>query len=112
MSFEKAMKEIYGWIYKEMASNPHFNGKLYVKKSIIKRGELVAHKMIDLRGYQDIIDMYGLTHEELMIWTMWNSPEFKYAYWECGMIPKVRIAVNNNDWCEHQIRAKITFEKP
>ena len=112
MSFEKAMSEIYDYIIQGILDNPHTHGKLRVKKSIIKRGELTANKMMDLTTYQILIDMYGLTHEELMIWTMWNEPEFKYAYWECGLIPKVRMAVNNNDWCEHQIRARITFEKP
>jgi hypothetical protein len=112
MSFEKAFKEIRDYCIKGILENPHTQGKLYVKKSVIKRGELVANKMMDLRDYQSLIDMYGLTHEEVMIWTMWHTPEFQYAYWECGMIPKVRMAVNNGYWCEHEIRAKITFEKP
>jgi hypothetical protein len=111
MSFDQEMKNLYKWIYEEMAKHPHANGKLYVPKSHIKRGEMMVTKSMDLTEYQWLIDMYGLTHEELMIWTMWNEQEFQYAYWECGLIPKVTMAINNGGWCEHVIRARITFEK-
>jgi hypothetical protein len=111
MSFEKSFKEIQEYIIKGILAHPHTNGKLYIPKSRIKRGEMCVTKQMDLREYQWLIDMYGLTHEELMIWTMWETPEFRYAYWECGLIPKVRMAVNNGGWCEHLIRARITFEK-
>jgi hypothetical protein len=41
---------------------------------------------------------------------MEESPEFKYAYWECGRVPRVEV-LTNEDWGTN-VRARIYFEKP
>ncbi len=86
-------------------------GKMTVTKKFIKNEDiLMCHSQINLLCYGHLIETYGLTLEELFIWNMEKSPEFQYAYWECGRIPRVEV-FTNEEWGTN-VRAKIYFEKP
>jgi hypothetical protein len=110
MSFEKEIQKLYAWAAKEIAKHPHSKGRLIIPKSHIKRGKMKATQMLDLRDYKRFIDAYGLTYEEAMLWRIADSPEFKYAYYECGIVPKVTMLENDGTWDPNQIKARITFE--
>jgi hypothetical protein len=85
--------------------------KMTVTKKMIKSDEnLMCHSQINLLCHGHLIETYGLTLEELFIWNMEESPEFKYAYWECGRVPRVEV-LTNEDWGTN-VRARIYFEKP
>lgn len=70
---------------------------------------LMAHIQLNLLHYGWIKEIYGLTFEELFLWYLDGSPEFQYAYWECGRIPRVEV-FTNEDWGTN-VRARIYFEK-
>ena len=80
--------------------------KKMIKSDLI----LICHSQINLLCYGHLIETYGLTLEELFIWNMEKSPEFQYAYWECGRVPRVEV-FTNEDWGTN-VRARIYFEKP
>jgi hypothetical protein len=71
---------------------------------------LMAHVQLNLLHYGWIKEMYGLTLEELLLWYLEDSPDFQYAYWECGRIPRVEV-FTNEDWGTN-VRARIYLEKP
>ena len=79
------------------------------KKRIREDDNIICHFQICIPAHEYLIKTYDLTLEELVMWKIENSDEFKYAYWECGKIPRVEV-YQNEEW-GNTIRARVYLEK-